>query len=78
MWHFFLKNVEKNNKAVQLQLVLTYLFKNFFNTKKHLVWALEKNFPFIFLCIPNKVKKSSQHFLYTTIMDQKCTNDIRF
>ena len=30
------------------------------------------------MCIPNKVKKSSQHFLYTTIMDQKCKNDIRF
>ena len=29
-------------------------------------------------CIPNKVKKSSQQFLYITIMDQKCTNDIRF
>ena len=26
MWHFFLKNVEKNNKAVHLRLVLTYLF----------------------------------------------------
>ena len=37
-----------------------------------------QNCPFIFLCIPNKVKESSQHFLYTTIMDQKCTNDIRF
>ena len=26
MWHFCLKNVEKNNKAVLLRLVLTYLF----------------------------------------------------
>ena len=44
MWHFFLKNAEKNNNAVQLRLVLTYPFKNFFNTKKHLVWALKKIF----------------------------------
>ena len=63
MCHFFLKNLEKNNKAVHLRLVLTSLFKNFFDTKKHLAWALKKNFLFIFLCIPNKVKKSSQHFL---------------
>ena len=26
MWHLFLKNVERNNKAVHLRLVLTYLF----------------------------------------------------
>ena len=26
MWHLYLKNVEKNNKAVHLRLVLTYLF----------------------------------------------------
>ena len=77
MWQFFLKNVEKNNKAVHLRLVLTYLFKNLFSAKKHLAWALKKNCPF-FLCIPNRVKKNSQHFLCTTIMDQKCTNDIRF
>ena len=64
--------------AVHLRLVLTYLFKNLFNTKKYLAWELKKNCQFIFLCIPNKVKKSSQHLLYTTIMDQKCTNDIRF
>ena len=32
----------------------------------------------MFMRIPNKVKKTSQHFLYTIIMDQKCTNDIRF
>ena len=29
MWHLWLKNVEKNNKAVSLRLVLTYLFKPF-------------------------------------------------
>ena len=63
---------------MHLRLVLTYLFKNLFNTKKHLALALKKNCPFIFLCIPNKVKKSSHHFLHTTIMDQKYTNDIRF
>ena len=42
MWHFFLKNVVENNKAVHLRLVLTYLLKNLFNTKKHLAWALKK------------------------------------
>ena len=26
IWHLYLKNVEKNNKAVHLRLVLTYLF----------------------------------------------------
>ena len=26
VWHLYLKNVEKNNKAVHLMLVLTYLF----------------------------------------------------
>ena len=56
MWQLFPENVEKNNKAVHLRLVLTHLFKNLFNTKKHLAWALYKNCPFIFLCIPNKVK----------------------
>ena len=38
------ENVEKNKKAVHLRLVLTYLFKNLFNTKKHLAWVLKKNF----------------------------------
>ena len=56
MWHLCLKNVEKNNKAVHLRLVLTYLFKNLLNTKKNLAWALKRNFEFAFLCIPNKVK----------------------
>ena len=37
MWDFFLKNVEKNNNAVHLRLVLTCLFLKLFNTKKHLV-----------------------------------------
>ena len=53
MWHLCLKNVEKNNKAVHLRLVLTYLFKNLFNTKKHLALALKKNCPITFLCIQN-------------------------
>ena len=42
MWHFFLKNVEKSNKALYLRLVLACLFKNLFNTKKHLAWAHRK------------------------------------
>ena len=29
MWHFFLKNVEKNNKAVHLRLVSPVFFKTF-------------------------------------------------
>ena len=53
MWQLYLKHVEKNNKAVHLKLVLTYLFKNLFNTKKHLAWALKKNCPLTFLCISN-------------------------
>ena len=28
MWHFFLKIVEKNSKAVHLRLVLSYFFRN--------------------------------------------------
>ena len=63
MWHICLKNVKKNNKAAHLRLVLTYLFKNIFNTKKHLAWAFKRNCAFTFLCIPNKVKWISQHFL---------------
>ena len=51
MWHLFLKNVEKNNKAVHLRLVLTCLFKNLFNIKKHLAWALKKNCPFILVLL---------------------------
>ena len=53
MWHLCLKNVEKNNKTVLLRLVLTYLFKSLFNTKKHLTWALKKSCPLTFLCISN-------------------------
>ena len=55
MWHFFSQNMEKNNKAVHLRLALTYLFKNLFNTKKHLTWALKKNFPFIFCVFHTKL-----------------------
>ena len=55
MWHFFLKNVEKNNKAVHLRLVLTYLFKNLFNTKKHLAWALKKIVHLIFCVFQTKL-----------------------
>ena len=62
MLHFFLKNVDKNNEAVHLRLVLTCLFKTFFNAKKHLAWALKKICLFIFLCIPNKVKKKQSTF----------------
>ena len=43
MWHFFLKNMEKN-KAVHLRLVLTYLFQSLFSSKKHLAWTLKKNY----------------------------------
>ena len=47
MWHLYL------NKVVHLRLVLTYLFWNLFNSKKHLVLAVKKYCPFTFLCIPN-------------------------
>ena len=53
MWHLYLTNVGKNNRAVHLRLVLTYLFLNLFNTKKHLAWTFKKNCSFTFLCIPN-------------------------
>ena len=62
MWHFFLKNVEKNNKAVHLGLVLTYLFKNLFNTKKHLAWALKKIFHLFFCVFQTKLKKAVNIF----------------
>ena len=42
MWHLYLKNMEKNNKAV-----------HFFNTKKDLALSLKKNCPFTFLSIVN-------------------------
>ena len=53
MRHLCLKNAEKNNKAGPLSLVLTYLFSNLFNTKKHLAWALKKNCSLTFQCISN-------------------------
>ena len=62
MCHFFLKNVEKNNKAVHLWLILTYLFKNLFNTKKHNAWALKKNFPLFFCVFQTKLKKAVNIF----------------
>ena len=62
MWHFFLKNVEKNNKAVHLRLVLTYLFKNLFNTKKHLAWALKKIVHLIFCVFQTKLNKAVNFF----------------
>ena len=58
MWHFFPKNVEKNKKAVHLRLVLTYLFKNLFNTNKHLAWALKKIFRLFFCVFQTKLKKA--------------------
>ena len=53
IWHVYLKNVEKNNKAVHLRLLFTYLHQNLINIKKHLALVLKKNWPCIFLCIPN-------------------------
>ena len=52
MLHLYLKNVEKNNKAVPLRSVLTSFLK-LFNTKKYLGLALKKNCPLTFLCISN-------------------------
>ena len=57
MWHFFLKNVDKSNKAGHLRLVLTYLFTNLFNTKKHVARALKKN-SIYFSVYSKKVKKA--------------------
>ena len=54
MWHLFLKYMEKNNKAVHLRLVLTYLSKNLFNTKKQLALALKKKV-FIYFSVYSKL-----------------------
>ena len=59
---FFLKNVQKNNKAVHLRLVLTYLFKILFNTKKHLAWALKKIVHLFFCVFQTKLKKAVNIF----------------
>ena len=48
MWQFYLRHVEKNNKAVHLKLVLTYLFQNLCNAKKHLALALKKTLSIYF------------------------------
>ena len=36
IWHLYLNNLEKNNKAVHFRLLFTYLHQNVFNIKKHL------------------------------------------
>ena len=59
MWHFFLKNVEKNNKAVHLRLVFTYLFKTFSILRNILPEHSNRNCPFNFLCIPKLNKAVS-------------------
>ena len=51
MWHLYLKNMEKNNKAVYLKLLFTYL--HFFNIKKQLALVLKKICPCTFQCLPH-------------------------
>ena len=53
IWHLYLWNVEKNNKAVHLRLLFTYLHQNVFNIKKHISLILKKICPCSFLCISN-------------------------
>ena len=64
MWHLFLKIVEKNNKAVHLRLVLSYFFKNRFNTKKHLAWGLKRIVHFFFCVFQTKLKMQSAFFVH--------------
>ena len=42
IWHFYLKNVGKNNKAVHLRLLFTYLHQNLSSIKKHVALVLKK------------------------------------
>ena len=53
IWHLYLKNVKKNNKAIYLRLLFTYLHQNLSNIKKHLALVFKKRFPWTFLCISN-------------------------
>ena len=53
IWHLYLWNVEKNNKAVHLRLLFTYLHQNVFNIKKHISLIIKKICPCSFLCISN-------------------------
>ena len=62
VWHLCLKNVEKNDKAVHLRLVLTYLFLNLFNTKKHLPGALKKIVHLLFRVFQTKLNKAVNIF----------------
>ena len=71
MWHFYLKNVEKNNKTVHLRLLFTYLHQNFFNIKKHLTLVLKKHVHVVFCVFETNVNKAVNIFLWTTTMDQK-------
>ena len=53
IWHLYLWNVERNNKAVHLRLLFTYLHQNIFNIKKYISLILKKICPCSFLCISN-------------------------
>ena len=41
IWHFYLKNVKKNNKVLHLRLFFIYLHQNFSNIKKHFALVLK-------------------------------------
>ena len=56
MWHFYLKNMEKNNKAVYLKLLCTYLL--FFNIKKQLALVLKKICPCTFSVFHTNLNKA--------------------
>ena len=62
MWHLHLKNEEKNNKAMHLRLVLTYLLYNLFNTKKYLALALKKIVHLLFCVLQTKLNKAFNIF----------------
>ena len=54
--------MEKNNKAVHLRLVLTYLFQNLFNTKKQFALALKKIVYLLFCVFQTKLNKAVKIF----------------
>ena len=65
MLHLYLKNVEKNNKAVPLRSVLTSFLK-LFNTKKYLGLALKKKLSTNFSVFQTKLNKAVNIFCTLT------------
>ena len=60
MWHFFLKNVEKNNNTVHLRFVLTYPFfsKTFSILRDIFPWHSKKIVHLLFCVFQTKLNKA--------------------